>query len=162
MIETQEREINGAMYQSTTFTARRALAVGARLMKFIGPSLGKLGGSIKIEDDKIVEFDSSVLPEALKLLLDNLDSNKVVTLVLDLLASTTRVDPKTNKREEVWKDKVFDLVYAANFGELMGALRFAVEVSLGSFFGEGGISKLLDRASAAVDKLRSPTGSPSE
>lgn len=153
MISSQEREICGASYTTTTLPARRALKVGAEILRFIGPAIGALGGAVKVEDGKIVDVQEDVIPVAVKALVANLDSEKVVNLILKILEGTTRVDPEAHKREEVWKPEIFDTVYAGNLGELFAALKFVLEVSLGSFFGGSRISGLFAKALAAADRM---------
>lgn len=162
MIQSKEKEINGAVYTATTFPARKAITTGTKLFRFLGPALGELFGSLETEEDVPVGLKPDALSKAVKMLVDGMDSNKVVALILEILGSTTRIDPAENKRQEVCKPHVFDEVYAANFGELFGALAFALEVSLGDFLGNAGISKLLDKAKAMTGRLQSPEASQTE
>lgn len=153
MLESKEREINGAKYTSTTHPARPAIALGTDILQFIGPALSTLGGAIKIEDGKIVDVKGDVIQLAVQALIAQMNSDKVVSLILRILECTTRVDPVAKKRQEVSKGEVFDVVYAGNLGELVGALRFALEVSIGRFFDGSRISGLFAKALAMADRV---------
>lgn len=170
MLESKDREINGAMYTSSTMVARRAMRLGTKLLKILGPSFGALGDGIKIEGGQIVQTREGFMSKAMKCLVDQIDTTIVETTILEILKTTQRVDPVTNKREDVSDPKVFDIVYAGNFKELGPALAFAAEVSLMDFLGESGITGLVDKAKALAGRAASlqdsgeqstPTSSPS-
>ncbi len=153
MLGSEERMINGAAYTTTRFAARRAIALGTRLAKLVAPAIGGLGGGVKIKDGKIADVSSDLIPVAINALASQLHEDSIVQLILDLLAQTTRVNPDTRKREDVGTGEIFDNIYAGNLGEMLGALKFAVEVNLSSFFAGSGISGLLQRAAAMTDRL---------
>lgn len=153
MIRSEERTINGVAYTATTLPTRKAIDVGTQLIVYLGPAFGALGGSMKLAGGEDATINPEVIPQAVEALVSQMDKGGVVDLILEILQSTTRVDPETNKRQEVSSIPVFDTIYAANFAELLGALRFALEVSVGDFFGESGISSLIDRAKAAADRV---------
>lgn len=155
MLKTEQREIAGVAYECTTLPARRAVDLGASLVKILGPSLGALGDGFNLDTGEPIEGKTDVLSSAVSALMSQIDKVDVSKLMLDLLQTTIRIDPEKNARQEVGKAEVFDVVFAGNFRELMGALAFALEVSLGDFFGEGGIGGLVKRASAKAEALLS-------
>jgi hypothetical protein len=146
MLKSQDREINGAQYTSTTLPARTAIQLGTKLLKAFGPSLGELADSLETEGGKPVGVKGDALSRAVSMLVSQIDQTDVASLMLEILQSTVRVDPESRKRQEVGKGEVFDGVYSANYGELFGALRLALEVSLGDFFANAGITDLFTKA----------------
>ncbi len=85
--------------------------------------------------------------------MEQLDHTTVVDFVLELL-QCTRLDGKEVTGE------VFDMEFAGNYLLLGHTLAFVVEVNYGSFFGQGGIGSLVERASASLQpSASSPEGS---
>jgi hypothetical protein len=140
--------------------ARRALKISTKLAKIIGPAIGALGDGFNLETGEPVEGQTDSVSKAVKLLVGQIDDTKIESLILDVLQTTVRIDPQSNTRQEVSTPKIFDEIYAGNFAELAGALVFALEVSVGDFFGKGGISGLISRMKTATDKALSRQGSP--
>jgi hypothetical protein len=163
MLRSEERQVADVPYTTTQLPARRAIKVGTKLVRLLGPALGALGGSFDVEGAQLGESDvdfAPVLPSVVKMLVDQMDADNVIALILEILQTTRRKDLDSGKWEEVNKAEVFDRVYAGNFRELLGALRFALEVSLGDFFGESGITGLIERAKTAADRVISRSDSP--
>ena len=163
MLRTEKRKIGDVQYESTTLVATKAIGLGTRVLKIILPAIGELGGGIAeirkaIATGAEPEILGGGLGKAAVALVAQLDKEDAVELILELLASTTRVDPKTNQRQDVGQDRsLFDTVYAGNLGELLRALQFAMEVSLGSFFGESAIGGLLARADKVMSGMKTAT-----
>jgi hypothetical protein len=165
MIKTKEREIDGVHYTASSLPARKCLRLATDLMKIFGPALGRLAGGSKIEDFRNVdsaEVDGGAIAAAAEMLVNNLDSDKVESIVMRILETTSRVDPDTNKRQDVGKPETFDLVYSGNLLEMIKAVGFGLEASLGDFFGKSGISRLVNRASKAADHILSSEESSTE
>jgi hypothetical protein len=162
MLRSEEREINGAVYEATTLPARIAIQLGTKLVKAFGPSLGELMSSLDVKDGKPVGLKDDALSGAVAALVSQIDKISVSELMLEILQSTVRIDPESRKRQEVGKAETFDLVYSANFGELLGALRLALEVSLGDFFGSVGITDLLGKAWETAGQQMSLDSSPQD
>lgn len=161
MIETQTRTIADATYSVTRFPARRALALGARLMRAVAPGIATALGSLKGSGESILDgdLDFDILGLAVQRLLEGLDSAGTVDLVMALLAGTQRNDKPLTP-------ELFDDVYAANFGELGQVLAFVIEVNGGanflSFPDTGGLLEAARKAGAAFrassEKRSSPNG----
>lgn len=134
MIETKEKTIldghgKGHKYQVTQFAGMRGLRLATRLVQLVGPGLGEAmdlagkGGLSKLLDSDIN------LSDVVKELVGQLDEDRVVNLVADLMASTHRDGKDMSNLAE------FDAAYAANYGELFRALQFVLEVNYGNFLG---------------------------
>lgn len=134
MIETKDFTIDTkkgpVKYMVTQFPARYGLRLKTELIKLLAPSLFSLAGNL---DAKVESSNISLIIESL---CTRLDEGAIESLVLRLLSST--------RREGKEVDKVFDDVYAGNYGELFKALKFVIEVNYGSFFQELGISNLAE------------------
>ena len=157
-IKTVEETIDGMEYSSTTLPARKGKAVLVKIAKLIGPSfaglMGSTAGAVKqdgeVDEDKLnAGLEGGNMLKVVQALADSLDDKKIEALIFEILQSTVRRDPTADKPQwqEVSKPHVFDEVYAGNFAEMFKAIFFALKVSLGSFFDEGRIGKLLAKAS---------------
>lgn len=157
MLKTERREINGVRYESTTLPARKAVRLGTRVLSLVLPAFGELGDGVenlqslsKLADAKL---QAGFIGRAAGALVTQLHRENVVELILEILASTLRIDPERNERQQVGDGAIFDAVYAGNLGELVGAVRFALEVNLGNFFAASGIGGILQRAGATAAVL---------
>lgn len=133
MIETKEKTIDGRSVMVTQFPGRRALFFKTRLIKLLGPSISQVFTSKNLK-----ELDLSILSSAFEKLSESLDEDSFVRFVLDLL-QCTRLDG-----QEI-KDNVFDVEFAGNLLFMYKILWFTLEANYGSFFGEGGIGKILSK-----------------
>lgn len=161
MRPTQERQIGDALYKSTPVPARKALSIGVRLVRILGPGIAALAG---VEDSlPDPERESKVAlagaidgrprlaeaaANAAKKLAEMLDEKVVVQLVLDILQCTSRT--MDGRKDELGDARTFDLVFAANLGEMFEAIGFALEVN--RFFGSGGTSGFLDRLATLASR----------
>lgn len=140
-IQTHTRKIKdaegeGHEYLVTQFPARKGLRVQTNLAKTIAPLVSGLrvgmAGNLL---DSTLSIDGS---QIVNTILAHLDDKGVLELVLSLLEMTRRDGHEIT-------DSVFDTAYAANYGELVGALSFVIEAN--GFFGigpkSGGVSGLL-------------------
>jgi len=134
MIETKEKAIDEHNVMVTQFPGRRALMFKTRLIKLLGPSIAQLFTEKGVD----AEVDFSAISKALDKLAENLNENEYVKFVLDLL-QCTRFDGK-----EIGEN-VFDTEFAGNLLLMYKVLWFTLEVNYGSFFGEGGIGKILSK-----------------
>lgn len=134
MIESKEKSIQddkgkSHKYQVTQFAAMRGLRMATRLVQLVGPGVGEAmdlarsGGLAKLMD---ADIDLSAV---VKELVGQLDEDKVLNLVTDLLSSTHR------DGQDMSQETVFNDAYAANYGELFRALVFVLEVNYGNFLG---------------------------
>jgi hypothetical protein len=142
MIETKEKTIDGVTVMVTQFPGRLSLTNKARLIKLIGPSIARIFSS-----DGGFSFD--MLTDAIDALITRLDPSEFTRFVLDLL-KCTRLDGR-----EI-TDTEFDTAFAGNMPFMYKVLGFTLEVNYGSFFGEGGIGKILSK----VKKTNPPTETP--
>jgi hypothetical protein len=157
MLKTERRTINEVAYETTTLPARKAVRLGTRVLALVLPAFGELGDGV--EDlqslSKLAEakMQAGFIGRAAGALVTQLHREDVVELILGILASTTRIDPDRNERQAVGEGAIFDDVYAGNLGELVGAVRFALEVNLGNFFAASGIGGILQRAGTTAQVL---------
>jgi hypothetical protein len=153
MLRTDSRTINGARYQSTTLPARKAVRLGTRVLALVLPAFGEVGQAFEgltTLADIGSKLGSGFLGKAAMALATQLHREDVVDLILEILKDTVRIDPEKKERQQVADGPVFDAVYAGNLGELVGAVRFALEVNVGDFLAASGIGGVLQRARAMV------------
>ena len=133
MIETKEKEIDGATYSVTQMTARRALRTQAKLVKLLGPSATELfSGMLKTSS---TEAEKALAPAVL-LFVNQLDEKTFDSFILEMLQGVRR-DGVELKAETV------DMYFAGKLNSLYLLLQFVLEVNYADFFQEGGIMKLL-------------------
>jgi len=82
MIKEQKKEINGARYTVKQFAARRGLKIKSKLVKILAPTAiaavkGK--GKLSLESNADLEMISN----AIKSMLDNLDSDNIVNFIFE-------------------------------------------------------------------------------
>ncbi len=153
MIETTTRHIDGYVFETSQFPARRAFKYQTRLIKILAPLAGLLG-NVKIGDtQKKSKINSHKVNKESDVdsLLDkdidfsklgdfaiSLDEEKTMDFVMELL-STTRIDDK-----EI-TESVFDLEFAGRIDLVYKVLIFVLEANYKSFFVNGGIGKILSK-----------------
>jgi len=127
VIQTLEKEINGAIYTCTQLPARRAIKLKAKLIKLLGPMVAQLfsGGST----------DGNVnIVKAVETLAMNLDENVFESLVVEILQGV-------RKNGMELQPAIIDLEFAGDFASLYSVLWFALEANFASFFTLLGIGK---------------------
>jgi len=130
MIETREKEIKGSRYTVTQLPARRAIALKAKLIKLLGPSLMHL---FNLSKDKSDEDNSCILSKAIETLADKLDPVEFENLIVQLLA-TARKDGKE------LLPHVIDIEFAGDMEALYTLLIFALEVNYENFLSLVGLN----------------------
>ena len=134
MIEEKTKVINDATYTVQQFAARRGLKIKTRLVKLIAPTAVSLMGCVSRDGEGNISLDSEASPEliakAIGGLVNNMESDTVLDLIFALLETTTRNGVGVTSQN----GSHFDMIYAGNYGELVKALIFVVEVNFASFF----------------------------
>lgn len=150
-IETEEKTIDGRQVMVTQFPGRRALTFKTRLLKLLGPSIAQMFSGVKTDKSNILDsdFDLSIISKACEKLSETLDEDEFVKFVLELL-QCTRLDGK-----EI-NDAVFDIEFAGNLVLMYKVLWFTLEVNYGSFFGVGGIGKILSKIKEKKEEIKMP------
>lgn len=133
MIETEKKKIDGIVYKVQQMDAIRGLIVEAKLIKLLGPAIGKTLISGKADKSELKD-------KAIGHLVENFDDSAVVDFVISLFDKGVYFVDKedddsmvifkthfTGKPMTVWK--VVWFILSVNFGGLMGKL-------------EGGLSHL--------------------
>lgn len=129
MIETLEKEINGAMYSVTQLPARRALRLQAKLIKLFGAAASQLFvGTANQSDEYLVK--------AIQALVCELDDKTFDQFVMEMLQGV-------RKNGMELKPEVVDMEFAGNLNDLYFLLKFVLEVNFGDFLAEGGIIRQL-------------------
>jgi hypothetical protein len=132
MIEAKTKQISGSTYTVTQMAARRALRMQAKLMKLLGPS----AGVILSQADKSAKEADQCLPQAITLLVSQLDEKTFDLLVMELLEGVRKDNIELTPQ-------VVDLEFAGNLNELFLLLQFVLEVNYSDFFQAGGILSTL-------------------
>lgn len=132
MIETFEKQINNSTYMVTQLPARRALKLQAKLLKLLGPAASE----IFIAAAKDIYSADSAIPQAIRLLVNELDDKTFDTFVMEMLQGVRKDGMELN-------EKTVDLEFAGKLNELFLVLQYVLEVNFGDFFQEGGILKAL-------------------
>lgn len=128
-VETQHREIKGHAYSVTPFTPMRALKYASEIVKLVGPSMAQaMSGIGSVKQAMDMDLKDAGIEKIVGGLVDRLDGDRTPQLIHGLLANTTR------DGQELQHQSVFNDAYTANYGEMIQALRFVLEVNYGSFF----------------------------
>lgn len=142
-LRTVNKTIDDLEVKVTIFAGLRGLKLKGRLVRFIGPSIGKALGSLKIEKGKKIksigdlEIGMEVFGDGLSKLSERLDEPETVDLIMDLLKSTWI------NNEEVG-EATFNKVFAGNYTTLYKILGFVIETNC--FFGKRSFGDLFQRA----------------
>lgn len=127
MIETKTKTICGHQYEVTQFPAMIGLRKAIKLSKIIGPGIGKaVGDSGSIANIMDGEIN---IGDAVASLVDRLDEHSTTAFILELFSMTHR------ERKDLSADANFNEAFTGNYGEMVQALSFILEVNYGSFFG---------------------------
>jgi len=139
MIETKEKEIDGATYAVTQMTARKALRMKAKLMRIFGPSLAQL---FLPSNDKAMDgmaFSKGEAVKSLQALAMQLDDDTFEKLIMEVLVGVRKNGMELN-------EQIIDLEFAGDLLSLFKVVWFVLEVNYASFFGESGIGILFQEA----------------
>jgi hypothetical protein len=129
-IETLTKIIGNNEYMVTQLPARRALRLQAKLVKLLGPSAALMIANAS----KDPENADDCLPQAVTLIVNQLDEKTFDQLVIEMLQQTRKNGMELN-------EKAVDSEFAGNLNELFLVLQYVLEVNFGDFFQEGGILK---------------------
>jgi hypothetical protein len=129
MIETKEKTIDGHEYQVTQFPAMQGIRNAITLAKLFGSSIGGAIGAGSVSE--VMNMDISGMVAGI---FEKLDETETTKLILKLLSNTHR------NRQEM-NEVNFNNAYAANYGELVNALKFVLEVNYGGFMGALALAK---------------------
>lgn len=127
------KEIDGVLYRTIQFPTRQGIGIKTRLLKVGGPFLQALNGQMGQID--IVTFTNS------------LNSEEVITLILDLLSLTFRGPKKIDS-------EVLDVDFAGEYVTLYSVLIFVIESN--RFFGKLNITEALKSLRQEASQILSP------
>lgn len=129
MIETIEKEINGATYVVTQLPARRAIRLKAKLIKLFGPALAQMILQTSSEDES---QNKNSLVSAIESLAASLDPVEFENLIVEILQGCRK-----NGKELL--PQIIDLEFAGDMESLYKLLMFILEVNYANFFSMLGI-----------------------
>jgi hypothetical protein len=133
MIETKEKEINGATYSVTQLPARRAIRLKAKLIKLFGPALAQMVLQTTAENES---KSKNSLVAAIESLAASLDPAEFENLVVEVLQGSRK-----NGKELL--PQIIDLEFAGDMESLYKLLMFILEVNYANFFTMLGIGSQL-------------------
>jgi hypothetical protein len=145
MIETFEKQIGNSSYMITQLPARRALKLQAKMLKLLGPSAALIFAAAA----KDLDSADNAIPQAVRLLSDQLDDKTFDLFVMELLQGVRKDGVELT-------DKTVDFEFAGNLNELFLVLQQVLEVNFGDFFQEGGILKSLMKKEE-IEKIPRPS-----
>lgn len=129
MLNLAAKEIDGKSYEFAQFPAQQSLKNLTRLSKLIGEPLSLLIalGSKQEEGEQAVS-DGEILGKAAKALFDKMDSNEVISLIMEFTSGTACLcdGKKVN----------FDLHYQGKIGHLFKVFVASLEVQYKDFLQE--------------------------
>jgi len=149
ILETKSKNIDGFEVSVTVFPGIHGLKIKGKLLRFLGPALGKAVSAIKQNKSGLSnvldsEIDFGAIGEAVAALVENIDDN-IINLFLELLANTS-IDNQDVKKE------VIDVKFAAKYFSLYKILLYVIEVNC--FFGQRNIGELFAQAPNKIPKTR--------
>lgn len=125
MIETREKNIDGATYTVTQLPARRALRLKARLIKLFGPVIAQF--FIASTENTSEEAKKADIVKAIEILGSHIDENSFENLITDMLSGVRKngleLTPAT-----------IDLEFAGNMAGIYHVIFFVIEVNFSNFF----------------------------
>lgn len=126
MLKTDTCVINGATYSITQLPAMRGMRLFARVARFLGPALGKLG----VSGQKAGGVSEEVLGAAVEALFERLAPDEFEAVLTEFFWSLKRdgrdVAPKASGSQ-------FDLEMAGQLVTILQLVKFAFEVNFGNF-----------------------------
>ncbi len=139
MLECKEKTIDGHEYQVTQFPAMQGMKIAVALAKLFGAGIGGAIGSGSVA--QVMNMDVSGIVAGI---FEKLDEEQTPKLILRLFSSTHRDRRELNEVN-------FNDAFAANYGEMIKALKFVLEVNYGGFMGALEQAKLIgDQPSSAA------------
>lgn len=148
-----EKQIDGVSVSVTRFLGIEGFKIKTKLIKLLGPSLGELaGGAAGAASILDVDLSSGFLARAVNTLCEKLDENDSLNFIMRMLRSSgTRING-----QEI-NDAVFNDIFSGNYVLLYKIVYLIVEENYGSFFGEGGIGKALEKARVKTSNTSIPS-----
>jgi hypothetical protein len=131
----------------SSFPGRMGTKLGTKLAKILSSFISTISSNhsddntnskLKSEGKSVLEKDVD-FSRLSKVLVDNLDENKLLPLILELL-TFTRVDG-----QDVSKPEIFDITFAAEYALLFKVLQFVLEVNFKSFFQGGTTGQIVSK-----------------
>lgn len=142
----------GTKYKLQTLPATKGLETFTAIMRIVGEPMGNAAGGVS-QTTQGVDLKSEAIGAAVGTLVDRMADPSTLQIVKTLLE-----DAQVEKMPGTFVPIEFELHWAANYGELVELLAFAIEVNFASFLGA---SAALKKWAAAALKLI-PAGSTGE
>jgi hypothetical protein len=124
MIETREKNIDGAVYTVTQLPARRAIRLKARLIKLFGP----VAATFFIASEGISEDQKKLdLVKCVESLGNHIDENALESVIIELLIGV-------RKNNIELTPAIIDMEFAGDMATLYQVVWFVIEVNFSNFF----------------------------
>lgn len=123
--KTEKKTIDGLEFTTTQLPAMKALALGTRLGRALGPALAKASGLAGSQD--VAE-----LAPAVAALFSQLDGPEAQALTREIFVAT-QVEFE-GKLIPLATTEMIDHVFTGRLGALLSTLRFVLEVNFADFF----------------------------
>jgi len=139
VLRTETKVIDNDKFECTIFPGLQGLRLKGRLLKFIGPGIGKAFKGVSFEKGKSVldnDIDLSVVGQAIEGLVEQLDNESVIQLILDLLSFTRMNGQSIDKN-------IINMKFAGEYTKLYKAIFFVIDAN--RFFGKWSIGEVFDR-----------------
>lgn len=139
MLKRSEKTIGGAKYEVTAFGARQGYRLQSRIAAIFAPALKEMAGGLKGGLD--AEIDLAAFGGGAAALVAKLvDMDPDGKLIVELFE-------RTQRDGRVLNEVAIDDVFAANYGEMIKALIFVIEVN--DFFAAASSGRLTALAGLA-------------
>lgn len=138
--QTETRNIDGFQYECTQFPPEKALRVGTRLLKFVGPSLGTVlkdfnwsQGVQGLMDQDLSKID---FVGALATLTTNIEDGDLYVFFKDVCNSIVVYATEQGRLSGQLKDNIFDAHFSDKKGlsRMFKVVKFGLEVNFSNFF----------------------------
>jgi len=145
MIQTKEKNIEGATYMVTQLPARRALKLKARLIKLFGPVFAQM--YLTTSAEKSEDQQKQDMVRAVQILASTIDENVFENLVLEIVNGV-------RKNGVELTPSVVDIEFAGDIGTLYQVVWFVLEVNFSNFFSMFGIGNQSEQAPIPKEDTR--------
>lgn len=164
MKKSEQKDIDGDVYEFFPMPPKVALRVLTRLSKLVLEPLGMFGDAIKGDQGGNSGAEKSdgeravgmldkksppdVFAKAAKVLVERLDEDEVTSTIETVLSATTVHVQRVSEGDKGTRPLRFDLDFAGRPGHLLKVFVAGLEVQFGDFFGAsgGGLGALVARA----------------
>ena len=139
-MKQEQKTINGVIYKVTTMDALTALSVQAKLVKLLGGSFGELTGGA----------DKESIAKAISKLTDNMDDDKVVSLVVKLFEKGVFY-AETKSGVSVDTPLEFNTYFSGKTGDMWLVALFIIKTNFSDVLGKFGLNSIFQEVEQKID-----------